>query len=491
MLKVFFSLDLKRASSLVVVVGLATFAASFGLLRVFAPGWIVTVIHDFSETVLTAVLAAIIAQIAMSITGALLTQHQSREIQQIRTTIDSMAQGLCMFDASERLVVCNAQYYKLYDLTADDVKPGSTLSEVLEKRVAKGTFRRDPQQYRKEFLASVADGRTIVHEVKSPRGRLLLVTNHPMPGGGWIGTHEDITERRQTEQEHLVMQQQEKRRTAIETAISAFRESAEKLLKSVNDSAGEMRAIAASMFNASGYTSRRAESAVETSNKAAGNIDGAESAANELASSIAEIEHQVRQTANVVRSAVGEAQATNRDIEALAHGAQKIDDVIRLIRDIAGQTNLLALNATIEAARAGEAGRGFAVVASEVKSLAVQTEKATEEISSQILEVQNSTGKAVEAIGKIANRMHEIDKYTSAVAVSVQQQSAATGEISQNVAGAADGAKLIFTVLREVAEATAESQESAQTVLAASESVEKAAAILRSEVEGFLTKVAV
>ena len=93
---------------------------------------------------------------------------------------------------------------------------------------------------------------------------------------------------------------------------------------------------------------------------------------------------------------------TNQDIGALAQGAQKIGDVIKLIRDIAGQTNLLALNATIEAARAGEAGRGFAVVASEVKSLAVQTAKATEDISSQIQEVQNSTGKAVEAIGRIA-----------------------------------------------------------------------------------------
>ena len=90
--------------------------------------------------------------------------------------------------------------------------------------------------------------------------------------------------------------------------------------------------------------------------------------------------------------------------------------MVKLIRSIAGQTNLLALNATIEAARAGEAGRGFAVVASEVKSLAVQTAKATEDISSQILDVQSSTGKAVEAIGRIANRMREIDNHTAAVA---------------------------------------------------------------------------
>ncbi len=491
MLRMLFSLTLKRSSWLVMVVGLAAFAGSFGALIVFASGWAAAIIPTISETVLTAICAAVIAQFAMSLTGAVLTRHQNREIEQTRTAIDSMAQGLCMFDASERLVVCNAQYYKMYELTPADVRPGSTLSEVLARRVAKGTFSRDPQQYRKEFLAAVAQGRTIVHEVKAKGGRLLLVTNHPMQAGGWIGTHEDITERRQAEQQHIVLQQQAERRAVIEDAISEFRKRAENLLKTVTDSAGEMRVTAAGLFNASGHTSQRAESAVQTSNKASTNIESAESAADELSNSITEILGQVSKTAEVVRFAVGEAQATNQDIDALARVAQKIGDVVQLIRSIAGQTNLLALNATIEAARAGEAGRGFAVVASEVKSLAVQTSKATEDISSQILEVQNSTGKAVEAIGQITNRMREIDNYASAVAASVQQQNAATGEISQNVAGAADGAKLIVTVLREVADATVESQQSAQTVLTASESVEKAAAILRGEVEGFLTKVAV
>ena len=192
-----------------------------------------------------------------------------------------------------------------------------------------------------------------------------------------------------------------------------------------------------------------------------------------------------------MRIAVDEAQGANDDIEALAQTAQNIGDVVKLIRSIAGQTNLLALNATIEAARAGEAGRGFAVVASEVKSLAVQTAKATEDISSQILKVQNSTGKAVEAIGRITHRMREIDIHTTAVAQSVQQQSAATGEITQNVVGAADGTKLIVSVLSDVAGATTETQRSVQSVLTASELVEEVAANMRSEVESFLTKVAV
>jgi PAS domain-containing protein len=196
----FFSLTLRRASWLVLLVGLASFAGSFSALTAFASGWIATVIPTLSITAVAAIIAAMIAQLAMSLTGVVLTRHQSWEVTQMRTAIDSMSQGLCMFDAAERLVVCNDQYYKMYGLTPADVKPGFTLSDVLEKRVAKGTFSRDPQQYRKEFLAAVAQGRTIVHEVKSNGGRLYLVTNHPMRGGGWIGTHEDVTERRQDEQ---------------------------------------------------------------------------------------------------------------------------------------------------------------------------------------------------------------------------------------------------------------------------------------------------
>src|SRR3974390_2343770 len=95
--------------------------------------------------------------------------------------------------------------------------------------------------------------------------------------------------------------------------------------------------------------------------------------------------------AGVVQRASLMAPEANDTIGALASAAKHIDEVVGFIRTIAGQTNLLALNATIEAARAGEAGRGFAVVASEVKALAIQTAKATEEISSQIAEVQLAT----------------------------------------------------------------------------------------------------
>jgi methyl-accepting chemotaxis protein len=472
------------------LVGVAVFAVSFASLYVLAPDWAVAV-NAVPGIILAALAAALIAQLAMSAMHAVLGRNLRRENEQMHLAIDSMAQGLCMFDAAERLVVCNTQYHEMYELTADDVKPGSTLSEVLARRVARGTFNRDPHQYRKDFVSAVRQGRTIEHEVKSNKGRLLLVKNHPMKDGGWIGTHEDITERREAQEQRTAARQQEDRRVLVENAIAAFRARAETLLQIVAESAGKMHSTATRLFDASGHTSQRTDSAVRTSNEASVNVETAASATTELSGSIVEIGQQLNRAAQVVRLTVEEAQATNRDIDALAQAAQKIGDVVKLIRGIAEQTNLLALNATIEAARAGEVGRGFAVVAAEVKSLAVATAKATEDISSQILEVQNSTGKAVAAIGRIAHRMGEIDEYTSAAAASVEEQTAATSEISHNVTGAAEGAKLVVVVLSEVVGATTETQESAQTVLTASKSVEEAAGNLRGEVESFLTKVAV
>ena len=208
-------------------------------------------------------------------------------------------------------------------------------------------------------------------------------------------------------------------------------------------------------------------------------------ATEELIASIGEIGRQISQAAEVASHSVADAQTTNEHMARLTETVQEIGEVVNLIRNIAGQTNLLALNATIEAARAGEAGRGFAVVASEVKSLAVQTAKATEQIASQIDAVQNSTRVAVDAIRRNTDRMREIDGYTSA------EQDSATDEISHNVASAANGAKGMVSVLDEVTRAVGDTRSAAGKVLQASETVETAATSLQRGIEGFLGRVAV
>ena len=250
-----------------------------------------------------------------------------------------------------------------------------------------------------------------------------------------------------------------------------------------------MKETSVTLLESSDQTARHAQGAVGTSNAASTNVATAATAAEELSGSIEEISRQLSVATDVVRLAVGEADATNNEIKGLADAAQKIGDVVELIRTIAGQTNLLALNATIEAARAGESGRGFAVVASEVKSLAVQTAKATEEISGQIQSVQTSTTTAVEAIRRMTSRMQEIDQVSSAVAAAVEEQNAVTSAITQNVGSAAHATTDVVAVLDQVASAAGETRKSAEIVLQSSGDVEAAVADLRGEVEQFLTKV--
>jgi methyl-accepting chemotaxis protein len=380
----------------------------------------------------------------------------------------------------------------MYNLSPEVVRPGCTLKQLIQHRKETGLFSGDVDEYCRKIMDGIKQGNSKGHYVQASDGRIVHASNQVIPGGGgWVSTHEDVTEQRRAAEERAAIRDQEERRGTIDTAIALFRPEVEKLLSSVSESATAMRSTAATLFGSSEQTSQRAESAVQAFHEASVNVETAAVAADELSRSIAEISRQLGQTTEIVSLATSEAKSTDGEIAGLASGAQKIGDVIKLIRDIAGQTNLLALNATIEAARAGEAGKGFAVVASEVKSLAVQTAKATEDIASHIQAVQESTSGAVEAIRQIAGRMQEINQYTGAVAASVEQQNAATGEISHNVASAAEGTNHVVAVLGEVAGAATATRSSAEVVRDASQKVETAVADLRSEVEDFLKKVAV
>jgi len=431
------------------------------------------------------------AILSMSLVGAFVDHRVREQNLRLAAAVDHMSQGLGMFDPSGRLILVNQAYLRMYGLSAEHAKPGCSLRDLFDQRVAVGTFAGDIDRYLTEVMREIREGKPVDKTIEMSDGRVYSISNRIMTGGGWVSTHQDVTLQLRAEQERDRITAQEQRRAAMETALAEFRARVETLLRTVSDNAIAMRSTATTLFAASNRNSERAEGAVQESNKASMNVESAASAAEELSTSIGEISQQLGRTNNLVGIAVKEAAATNAQIGGLAQAAQKIGDVVKLIQDVAGQTNLLALNATIEAARAGDAGRGFAVVASEVKSLAVQTGKATEEISGQIAAVQASTAAGVEAIARIADRMQEISQFTAAAAASVLQQSGATGEISQNVAGAVRGTKEIMAVLGEVATTATETRRSAETVLTASQAVETAAADVRAEVEGFLRKVAV
>ncbi len=436
------------------------------------------------------ILLAIVAVAALA-TIAVFARRLGAQNGRLSTAVDNMSQGLCMFDAHGRIVLVNRRYIEMYALSPQTVQPGLTLNALIQHRKDTGLFTGDVDAYCRMIMEGMRTGTSKDVYVPASDGRIVLAKNEPLPGGGWVSTHEDVTEQRRAEEERTAVRGHEQRRTAIEAAIVAFRPLVENLLSSVSGSATAMRSTASALFGSSDQTSQRAGSAVQAFNEASTNVETAAVAADELSRSIAEISRQLTHTSNIVGLATGEARATDNEIAGLAAGAQKIGDVIKLIRSIAGQTNLLALNATIEAARAGEAGKGFAVVAAEVKSLAVQTAKATEQIAGQIEAVQNSTRFAVEAIRRNTERMKEIDGFTSAVVCSIAQQNNATDEISRNLSGAADGARVIVSVLGDVTTAVDESQDAAAKVLDASKSVEAATSGLQNRIESFLGRVAV
>jgi methyl-accepting chemotaxis protein len=400
--------------------------------------------------------------------------------------LDSMTHGLCMFDADKRLVVCNERYAELYRLPPELLKVGTPHQAITAHRVANRIFADEKDA---EPTVRMSEISSRVKELTD--GRLIRIVRKPMHGDGWVAIHEDITELHQIEKQRAEMLVNEKRRSATEAAISTFRDRIDEVLNVVSNDANTMKSIAATLLGSSDQTTQHADGALRESNEASTSVANVADSAEELSNSIAEINRQLDHTKAIVASAVVKSEATNNQYAGLAQAAQRIGDVIKLIRDIAGQTNLLALNATIEAARAGQAGRGFAVVASEVKSLAVQTAKATEEIANHILSVQESTNSAIEAVHDIEKSMHEINIRTSSVAASILQQNAATEEITRNAVGAARGTKTVVSVLGQVTDAALGTHAAAETVLAASTSVDTSVGNLRAEIETFLGKVAV
>jgi len=280
------------------------------------------------------------------------------------------------------------------------------------------------------------------------------------------------------------------RQAKVDRMIGEFRSSVGTVLSAVDASMVKLDGTASSLTSVAGEASTQASNASGASERAAGNVQGVAAAAEELGTSVSEIGRQVEKANGVVKEATTMANKTNTEVAALADAAQKIGDVIGLIQAIAAQTNLLALNATIEAARAGEAGKGFAVVASEVKSLASQTAKATEEISTQVAGIQSSTKQAVDAIAQIAMVMEEINQFTSAIASTIEEQIATTGEITRNINLAAEGTSTVAGNISTVTTAIGSATRSAKDVLGATGELKTAAKRLQGAVDGFLTEVA-
>jgi PAS domain-containing protein len=157
--------------------------------------------NSASLTSLPIVLAAVTgALLSVSLTGWINSRRSTRMLgrhnNQLDIALNNMIQGLCLFDGQNRLVVWNQRYQTMYNIDPKRIWAGCGISDLLDARKAAGTFPHDPVKYEAELRAAIDHGNAFTLNIELKDGRVIAVVNAPTKDGGWVATHEDITERK-------------------------------------------------------------------------------------------------------------------------------------------------------------------------------------------------------------------------------------------------------------------------------------------------------
>ncbi len=275
----------------------------------------------------------------------------------------------------------------------------------------------------------------------------------------------------------------------LEELAQKFEGSVRGVVDRLAESAAGMRITAEELTSVAARTEQESAQAKNYSSEVIASVESAAAAAEELSAAIAEITQQVASSADTTEKASKRAAETTEAVNSLTDATDRIGTIVKLIADIAGKTNLLALNATIEAARAGEAGRGFAVVASEVKSLAGQTAEATEEITKQVSEIQQTSNAAASSIGQIVETIDLLRQSATGISASVEEQDAATGEIARAAELAASNTRSLGDGIETVGEAAGDTAKSARAVDQANADIAAITEDLNQAVDSFIAEL--
>ncbi|MEH6477750.1 MAG: methyl-accepting chemotaxis protein [Sneathiella sp.] len=317
-------------------------------------------------------------------------------------------------------------------------------------------------------------------------------------------TWEDVTEREtmaeeidqqrlkaETRTNEIVAQKKsdEEEVQRIDALIDSFDANIAGKMSAVEVASDQVKTSASKMAQMIEQTLIKTREMDATSKETTQNVQIVAEGAETLVKSVDEIRVQVENSSAISATAVNHAASTSETIHGLVETANKIGEVVSLIEDIASQTNLLALNAAIEAARAGDSGKGFAVVASEVKSLASQTERATEEISSQVLAIQKATSTTVDRTDEITKTISQMDDATSSIAAAVDTQLAAINDITMNAQSAARSTLHVTETVTEIGADATQTGGAASSQQSAANSMVEDFYEMQKQIKGFLSGI--
>lgn len=260
----------------------------------------------------------------------------------------------------------------------------------------------------------------------------------------------------------------------LEQLLAALRSNFKEILdntRSLTEAAQALTSTSQEVGQDASETSRQIELVTSSADEINSGVQNTAASTEQMNEAIREVSRCASEAVTVGQDAVSLAGEATATVQQLGESSTGIGNVLKVITSIAEQTNLLALNATIEAARAGEAGKGFAVVANEVKELAKETAKATDEISTRIGAIQSDANNASNVICQISSIIEQIDNYQTTVAAAVEQQTATTREISNNVRNSAKGSEDISERIAGIAVRAERVQSSAGHVESSAESL--------------------
>lgn len=275
----------------------------------------------------------------------------------------------------------------------------------------------------------------------------------------------------------------------VRNVADQFERTVGEVVSGVAAASSQLQATSKTMAATAEKASHRTGEVAQSMGEANRGATAAAAASDEFALSIGEISRQAASSAELARQATETAHKADATISTLSDSAGQVGQIVELIQTIAQRTNLLALNASIEAARGGEAGRGFAVVASEVKELAMQTSRATEQISDQIQNMQNSTDASVDALRTIGKQVEQLETTAVAIASAVDQQSVAGRDLAHSIDLAARETERVSDHMDDVSGLSLSTGSAASQVLESATDLERQSSILKAQVDKFLSRV--